>query len=320
MGARFEVPDSFLFVGRTFEEYCRMFGLDPVDLSGTSVLDCPGGPGSDRAGGPVRRSDSHRFLGRTGLITSRVSAGSSMYERYMPRRYRDCRSHQLRGTIRPARRAPVSDCRSVPVRVVEPASVARVLRNPIRRATLAVVLDRDGSVPVADLVATVHDEGEAYGVDPDDDHRTIRRALHHRHLSFLVGSGFLERLAGGNEVEPGDHHLLGQPIVDAAWLRRDGANWDALGAVFGQPRRQVAVAILAGADLPLPLAVLARAVAAERIGDIALDSSAIQDFQTRLHHVGLPMLDAAGVVSYDGAAGLITAVDTPDLPLPVDGV
>lgn len=214
----------------------------------------------------------------------------------------------------------MSDGRAAPVRVVEPASVARALRHPIRRATLAVVLDRDGSVPVADLVACVHDEGEAYGVDPNDDRRTIRKALHHRHLSFLVGSDFLKRLVGGNEVVPGDHNLLGQPMVDSAWLRRDGANWDALGAVFGQPRRQVAVTILAGADLPLPLAVLARAVAAERIGDIAPGSSSIQDLETRLHHIGLPMLDAAGVVNYDGAAKLITAVDTPDLPLPVTGV
>lgn len=214
----------------------------------------------------------------------------------------------------------MSDGRSAPVRVVEPASVARALRHPIRRAILAVVLDRDGSVPVAELVACVHDESEAYGVDPNDDYRTIRQALHHRHLTFLVASGFVERLAGGNEVAPGDHHLLGQPIVDSAWLRRDGANWDALGAVFGQPRRQVAVTILAGADLPLSLAVLARAVAAERIGDVAPDSSLIQDFETRLHHVGLPMLDDAGVVSYDGAARRITAVDTPDLPLPVEGV
>ena len=214
----------------------------------------------------------------------------------------------------------MSDSRAAPVRVVEPASVARTLRHPVRRATLAAVLDRDGSVPVADLVARIHDEGEAYGVDPDDGRRTIRRALHHRHLPLLVAGGFVERLAGGTEVLPGDHHLLAQPMVDAAWLRRDGANWDALGAVFGQPRRRVAVTILAGADLPLPLAVLARAVAAERIGDIAPGSSPISDLETRLHNIGLPMLDSAGVVSYDAAAERITAVDTPDLPLPVEGV
>ena len=46
MSRRFDVEDAFLFVGRTFEEYCRMFGLDPTALAGRSVLDCPGGPGS----------------------------------------------------------------------------------------------------------------------------------------------------------------------------------------------------------------------------------------------------------------------------------
>lgn len=39
----FEVEESFRFQGRTFEEYRRLFDLDPSSLSG-SVLDCPGGP------------------------------------------------------------------------------------------------------------------------------------------------------------------------------------------------------------------------------------------------------------------------------------
>jgi hypothetical protein len=43
---RFEVAEAFRFVGRTFEEYRRMFGLDPASLAGERVLDCPGGPSS----------------------------------------------------------------------------------------------------------------------------------------------------------------------------------------------------------------------------------------------------------------------------------
>jgi hypothetical protein len=42
----FEVDREFLFVGRTFEEYRRMFGLDPAALAGQRLLDCPGGPSS----------------------------------------------------------------------------------------------------------------------------------------------------------------------------------------------------------------------------------------------------------------------------------
>lgn len=42
----FEVKEEYRFIGRTFEEYCRMFGLAPWELKGQTVLDCPGGPSS----------------------------------------------------------------------------------------------------------------------------------------------------------------------------------------------------------------------------------------------------------------------------------
>lgn len=43
---QFEVAEAFRFLGRTFEEYRRMFGLEPESLPGQRVLDCPGGPSS----------------------------------------------------------------------------------------------------------------------------------------------------------------------------------------------------------------------------------------------------------------------------------
>ncbi|WP_193571739.1 class I SAM-dependent methyltransferase [Haloarcula sp. JP-L23] len=46
MGRQFDVGEQFRFIGRTFEEYARMFGLAPTALAGTTILDCPGGPGS----------------------------------------------------------------------------------------------------------------------------------------------------------------------------------------------------------------------------------------------------------------------------------
>lgn len=42
---RYEV-EGFAFIGRTFAEYRRLFDLEPHDLAGTRVLDCPGGPSS----------------------------------------------------------------------------------------------------------------------------------------------------------------------------------------------------------------------------------------------------------------------------------
>lgn len=40
---RYEI-DDFAFIGRTFEEYGRMFDLRVDELRGKTVLDCPGGP------------------------------------------------------------------------------------------------------------------------------------------------------------------------------------------------------------------------------------------------------------------------------------
>ncbi len=41
----FEV-DDYAFIGRTFDEYARMFDLDPGTLAGETILDCPSGPDS----------------------------------------------------------------------------------------------------------------------------------------------------------------------------------------------------------------------------------------------------------------------------------
>ena len=45
-GGEFRVEDNFLFIGRTFEEYLKMFGLEMANCIGSRILDCPGGPGS----------------------------------------------------------------------------------------------------------------------------------------------------------------------------------------------------------------------------------------------------------------------------------
>jgi hypothetical protein len=42
----FDVGAEFPFVGRTFEEYRRLFGLNPATLAGRHMLGCPGGPSS----------------------------------------------------------------------------------------------------------------------------------------------------------------------------------------------------------------------------------------------------------------------------------
>lgn len=46
--------DDFVFIGRTFDEYMRMFDLREQDLAGTRILDCPGGACSFTAHATLR--------------------------------------------------------------------------------------------------------------------------------------------------------------------------------------------------------------------------------------------------------------------------
>lgn len=210
---------------------------------------------------------------------------------------------------------PVTTNETVSQVLVQPAAVARALRHPIRRAALATVLDRGGRIPVAALAAAVIDRRETFGIEEATDERSIRVSLHHRHLPVLVSADLLS--LDGDAVAAGAHRLLSHPGVDAAALEHCRADWDALGAVFGQERRYLAVSVLADASLPVGLASLSRLVAAERVGDIGPDAPVFQDFESRLHHVDLPILDDAGVVDYDVEAQQVTAVSKPDLPIPI---
>ena len=66
-GTEFEVDREFLFIGRTFEEYLALFGLDRTDLTDGPILDCPGGPSS--------------FTAVTAALGTEVRAVDPMYER-----------------------------------------------------------------------------------------------------------------------------------------------------------------------------------------------------------------------------------------------
>lgn len=72
----FEVDREFLFVGRTFEEYLALFGLDRTDLEGP-ILDCPGGPSS--------------FTAVASALGADVCAVDPMYEQSLEALERECR-------------------------------------------------------------------------------------------------------------------------------------------------------------------------------------------------------------------------------------
>lgn len=55
-GKKFDI-DRVVFIGRSYDEYLKMFDLDKENLSGESVLDCPAGASSFTAESSNRRYD-----------------------------------------------------------------------------------------------------------------------------------------------------------------------------------------------------------------------------------------------------------------------
>lgn len=182
---------------------------------------------------------------------------------------------------------------------------------------MAVVLERGRPIALGELAGAVDRRCEVTSGDGESPGLSPRAALHHRHLPILVDADLVARTDRG--VAPGDHRLLAAPGVDAATLRRTGADWEALGAIYGQPRRTVAVSVLADAAPPVPVPTLAQTVAAERVGDVDPGARLVDDLAARFHHVDLPVLADAGVLTYDAGARRVTGVDDPDLPVPIPG-
>lgn len=73
---KFEVDREFLFIGRTFEEYMDLFGIDVADLTGEPILDCPGGPSS--------------FTAIASALGTSVTAVDPMYEQSVEELEREC--------------------------------------------------------------------------------------------------------------------------------------------------------------------------------------------------------------------------------------
>jgi hypothetical protein len=80
--------------------------------------------------------------------------------------------------------------------------------------------------------------------------------------------------------------------------------------VLGNPYRRFVLSHLNGQEKPLTAASLARAVVEwETEGtesDDGIDEDAVREVTLRLHHEHLPLLEAAGVLSYDWRERRIT--------------
>lgn len=91
-------------------------------------------------------------------------------------------------------------------------------------------------------------------------------------------------------------------------------------AILADQRRRHALEILRGAELPLPLDALARAIVARDRGvpDDAVDDESVEQCTTTLYHKHLPKMDAADVIDVDWEQLTITNAERVAIPT-IDG-
>ena len=201
-----------------------------------------------------------------------------------------------------------------------------VLANRRQRAILRVLTEAGRSLPTAELVTRL----AAVGAETTADERPAAEAaveisLTHIDLPQLAAARFVTTSREPPTVQLLEHPLLDDPNVE--WVLQ-GDGWDDRVGVMAVERHRRIREILAAYPDPLPLDRLAALVCAHdspRVVHRRPDSSpadtvsipattsptattaAVAATVDALHHVHLPTLEAAGLVSYDPDAGTVTA-------------
>lgn len=169
--------------------------------------------------------------------------------------------------------------------------IATLLDDDRRLATLTVLVSAPKPVPEDALaLAVAVRTADAAPTEVDDETlRSVRLAHHHSDLPRLEDAGIVERDVGERAVtltDPGRE--LAREVLDAAGEAR------ATSSTGDEQARLGIIVALSANDAPVGLRSLAEALIEAHESWDDLETAAI-----RLHHVCLPCLDDAGVLSYD---------------------
>ncbi|MFU8868912.1 MAG: hypothetical protein ACNA7R_13490 [Natronococcus sp.] len=180
------------------------------------------------------------------------------------------------------------------------------LRDGRRRAVLQLLRNR--TEPVSDEEVAIHlaaaDAGKRLLDVTEDELELWRVSLRQAQFPVLEEAGLIEWDAETDTVTLSSHPALQNPKLERL-VERDGVDWDEILDALAHRRRRIALSVLADYDTTLSRVALARAILEHEPGSETAFDEAVEDCCTTLHHVHLPKLAAAGLVSYDARSGAV---------------
>lgn len=189
-------------------------------------------------------------------------------------------------------------------------AVFRSLSDARRRCVVRLLQDRRSPVDLRDLatqVVAVEGDRPLDSVRPYDV-ANVLPDIAHDHLPQLEAAGLVRWDRDAETVTLTDHPALGDPKFQRIVAGEEDADWDAVLAQLADGRRRVVLSVVADQEGPVTREAIARAVLT-RAPDLfagSRSSDPVEALETSLHHIHLPKLQDAGLVSYDGES--MTAV------------
>jgi len=170
------------------------------------------------------------------------------------------------------------------------------LSHPRRRAILSL-LDRFNRMKLEELAThlVAEERGTSLLDVTHDEAEQVLRTLEHVHLPELVEQDLVTQEDG--MVTTTQHPALQDPKI-MRMLETEAADWDEVLACLADRRRRIVLTTLYMEDGPIDRTELAMEVA-KKTRSHGDQEVSVEYLLQRLHHVHLPKLDAAGLITYD---------------------
>lgn len=185
-------------------------------------------------------------------------------------------------------------------------SVFHAVSDSDRRLVLQLLDDRNSAVPIRELAThLVAEQQDKPLIDvPPDEVESIHVDLVHTHLSKLEAADLVTWNSRERTVTTTNHPALSDPKLQRM-LRVQAEGWDEVLATPASTRRRIVLSVLKDTNGRMSRANLAKAVVAcDQDGGAENElMEAAEEFLVELHHVHLPKLERAGLVSYDQETG-----------------